>query len=196
MRDSMIFYRSFYEAINELPEQNQLAIYKAIFSFSLNFEEIELEGISKTVFRLIKPQLEANIKRYKNGKTPKAKQTGSKKEANRKQTGSKTGTNKNVNENVNENVFNFKNALIELGVDECVVRDWLKVRKTKKATNTETAFNSIKKEIKKGNYSANECIKMAAEKSWAGFKMEWYKNEINDESNGEQENYDFKIINS
>ena len=29
-RDSFIFYRSFYEAIKEVPEDSQLQIYKAI----------------------------------------------------------------------------------------------------------------------------------------------------------------------
>ena len=101
MRDSFIFYRSFYEAIETLPEKEQLDIYRAIAHFSLDCEEIELSGISKTVFLLIKPQLEANIKRYQSG--IKAKQIRNKTEANDKQTISKTEANVNVNVNVNEN---------------------------------------------------------------------------------------------
>lgn len=71
--------------------------------------------------------------------------------------------------------FNFKKAFINIGVDEKIVFDWLLVRKTKKAANTETAFNSIKNEIEKSGLSANECIKIAAEKSWQGFKADWIK---------------------
>jgi hypothetical protein len=66
-KGSMIFYRSFYEAIKELPEKNQLEIYNAIFELGFNFKEVKLEGVSKTIFTLIKPIIESNIQRYKNG---------------------------------------------------------------------------------------------------------------------------------
>ncbi len=76
--------------------------------------------------------------------------------------------------------FNFKNALIELGVEEKIVTDWLLVRKNKSGTNTETAFNSIKKQIELSRAKANDCIKMAVEKSWCGFEAAWYeKNKTN-----------------
>ena len=112
-RDSFIFYRSFYEAINTLPKENQLEIYNAIFQYSLNFDEIELSGLPKAIFTLIKPNLEANRQRYLNGKKPKTKQKISEAEAKDKQNGSEveakdkrkiseTEANKDVN--VNENI--------------------------------------------------------------------------------------------
>jgi hypothetical protein len=103
----MIFYRSFYEALKELPTTEKAEIYDAIFSYSLDFTENDLAGISKSIFTLIKPQLDANLKRYENGKKPKVKteandkQTISKTEANELQIISKTVT--NVNDNVNDN---------------------------------------------------------------------------------------------
>lgn len=103
MRDSCIFYRSFYESINELPDINKLEIYNAIFSYSLNFIELELTGLSKSIFTLIKPQLDANIKRFNNGLQPKDKQTKSKTEAKQKQKESKVEANNNVNNNNNVN---------------------------------------------------------------------------------------------
>lgn len=60
MRDSIIFYRSFYEAISELEPDVQAKVYTAIFEYSLNFNEVELSGLPKTIFTLIKPQLDAN----------------------------------------------------------------------------------------------------------------------------------------
>jgi len=78
-----------------------------------------------------------------------------------------------------EKVFNFKKALIDLGVEEQIVNDWLIVRKNKKAANTLTAFNIIKKQIELTNSSANDCIKMAVGHSWQGFKAKWYNNETN-----------------
>jgi hypothetical protein len=103
MRDSLIFYRSFYEAINELPKETQAEVYHAIFEFSLNYKEIELSGLSKTIFTLIKPQLQANNKRFENGTKPKHKQNESKTEAKDKQDLSKSEANNNNNVNNNKN---------------------------------------------------------------------------------------------
>ncbi len=100
MRDSTIIYRSFYEAVKELPAINQAEVWTAIFEYSLNFRQIELIGLSKTIFTLIKPQLDANIKRYENGKRPKS----AKKEAEPKQKVSESEANVNDNVNVNGNV--------------------------------------------------------------------------------------------
>lgn len=114
-RDSFIFYRSFYETISDLDDKQQLQIYKAIAELSLNDNLIVLEGISKTIFRLIEPQLKANKKRYLNGLKgaehgskggrPKIennpKITPKKPQDNPKITPNLT-PNKNVNVNVNE----------------------------------------------------------------------------------------------
>ncbi len=111
-RDSFIFYRSFYEAIKEVPAEAQLQIYKAISIYALEQEEIELSGIAKAIFSLVKPQLDANYKKYENGK-----QTKSKSKAKNKQTESKIGTNVNDNENVNVNVNDNDNTVGESCVD-------------------------------------------------------------------------------
>ena len=81
MRESTIIYRSFYDAIIELPKETQAEVWNAIFEYSLNFKLVELKGLAKTIFTLIKPQLDANIKRYENGNKPKQKQKISKTEA-------------------------------------------------------------------------------------------------------------------
>lgn len=118
-RDSFIFYRSFYEAINELPKENQADTYNAIMRYALNQEEIELTGVSKAIFSLVKPQLDANYKKYENGKQKKSKT-----EANNKQIKSKIETNVNVNDNVNDNVNvnvndNVTTTVVNIG-DSCV----------------------------------------------------------------------------
>lgn len=82
-----------------------------------------------------------------------------------------------TNETRNINIrFDFFKSLIEIGVTEKIALDWLKVRKDKKASNTETAFDKIKREIEKSGLEANECIKIAVEKNWRGFECEWIKN--------------------
>ena len=72
--------------------------------------------------------------------------------------------------------FDFKKSLLEIGVSPQVAEDWLKVRKAKKAANTETAFKRIQKEIELSGLSADECITIAVERSWQGFKAEWVAN--------------------
>lgn len=72
--------------------------------------------------------------------------------------------------------FDFKKSLLEIGVSPQVAEDWLKVRKAKKVANTETAFKRIQKEIELSGLSADECITIAVERSWQGFKAEWLNN--------------------
>jgi hypothetical protein len=95
----MLIYRSFYEAIKDLPLEDQAQVWNAIFELGLNQNEIQLTGIASTIFKLVKPQIEANIRRFQNGKAPK-KQNESKTEADV----SKTVTNKNNNNNLNNNL--------------------------------------------------------------------------------------------
>ena len=68
IRDSFIFYRSFVEAGRDLPECQRLAFYEAIFSLALEEKEVKLEGFSATLFKLVKPNILANNKRFKDGK--------------------------------------------------------------------------------------------------------------------------------
>ena len=106
-RDSFLMYRSFVEALNELPDDQRLHLYDAIASYSLNGEEPELKGSEKVIFMLILPQLKANNQKYMNGKQPKSKDEASDKqsEANNKQSESKAVANENENENENENGY-------------------------------------------------------------------------------------------
>lgn len=98
-----------------------------------------------------------------------------------------------VNVNVTETVkekkntpigFNFKKALIDLGVSEPVATDWMSVRAKKRASNTVTAFNVIAKEIAKTGLSAEHCITEAVARSWSGFNHTWLNNSI---SNGNKQ---------
>jgi len=83
---------------------------------------------------------------------------------------------KKEREEIIKEKFNFRKKIIELGVEEIIADDWMKVRKNKHATNTITAFNSIKKQIKNSGKTPNECIKIAVENDWKGFHSEWLNN--------------------
>ena len=67
-RDSFIFYRSFFESIEDLAPEEQLAIYKAICAYALNGVIPQLKGSSAAIFKLIRPILDANFVRFQNGK--------------------------------------------------------------------------------------------------------------------------------
>jgi hypothetical protein len=104
-RDSMIFYRSFYESVNGLSPVIKAEVYDAIFRYGLDFEEPSFtDEIARALFTLIKPQLDANIKRFENGNKPKNKRSEIKTEAKDKQNESKVEANNNVNDNVNKNI--------------------------------------------------------------------------------------------
>lgn len=135
-RDSMVFYRSFYESLKGLSPIICAEVYDAIFKYGLDFEEPEFsEPVAKAMFTLIKPQLDANIKRYENGTKPKAKQTISK-------TVSNDNVNVNDNENVNVNANDIvllkketkpKKSLLERKADfQCLVVDVMHTQKIDK----------------------------------------------------------------
>lgn len=67
LRNSFIFYRSFYEAVADLSREEKSIVYDAVFEYALNRKEIRLSGIPKAIFTLIKPQLDANHKRFIDG---------------------------------------------------------------------------------------------------------------------------------
>ena len=117
MRDSIVFYRSFYEAIKEIPLEEQGVVYNAIYGYALDGIEPELNGIAKAIFLLVKPQIDANNTRYENGKKggkakgnqnvtetePNSNQNVTEVEPKPNQDETETEPNVNVNENVNEN---------------------------------------------------------------------------------------------
>ena len=83
--------------------------------------------------------------------------------------------------------FSFFNAMINYGFDKKLVNDWLLVRKNKRATNTETAFNNFINEIEKRSCNYNEMLSIAVANSWSGFKHEWIDNLTTQNKNGKKQ---------
>ena len=107
MRESMIIYRSFYDAIKELEPVHQAKVWEAIFEYGLNSHEINLDGLPSIIFKLIKPQLDANLRKYENGtkggRPKKQKETKVKPNNNLIETKVKANDNDNGNDNENNN---------------------------------------------------------------------------------------------
>lgn len=66
-RNSFIFYKSFLDAVDDLPENNQAHIYRAIARYGIYGEDPDLDKWEAAIFKLICPQIDANNKRYENG---------------------------------------------------------------------------------------------------------------------------------
>ena len=103
MRESVVFYRSFYEAIRRLPAEQFKASALAILEYGLDGKEPETDGIERTVFCMAKPQIDANNRRYENGTKggrPKTKTNLTETKDNRDET--KVEPKEKVKENVKE----------------------------------------------------------------------------------------------
>lgn len=68
MNESFVFYKSFMDAVQDLPPEVRCEAYEAIMTYSFTGEEPEMSQIAKIVFRMAKPQLDANKDRRKNAK--------------------------------------------------------------------------------------------------------------------------------
>ena len=93
MRDGFVFYRSFFESFSDLSKKDKLILFDALCNYALNDVEPELTGTPSAVFKLLKPQVDANNRRYENGRKggrPKANQTETKTKPNNNQTITKT----------------------------------------------------------------------------------------------------------
>lgn len=69
---------------------------------------------------------------------------------------------------------NARSALSLLGdVDASVARDWIALRRSKKAPVTETAVAGIRKEAAKAGMPLEAALRLCCERGWTGFKSEW-----------------------
>lgn len=67
-RESIVFYRSFFEAIRLQPKRIQAEIYNALLDYAFNGEEPDIGTAAMSIFYLIRPQIDANNMKYENGK--------------------------------------------------------------------------------------------------------------------------------
>ena len=69
VQNSFVFYDSFRDAVEDMNDKDRLAFYEAIIDYSLDGKAPDnLSNELARMFKLVKPQLDANTKRKKNGK--------------------------------------------------------------------------------------------------------------------------------
>lgn len=103
-RDSMVFYRSFFEAVEDLPPEDFKQAVTAIMRYALDGTADDVKGVAKSILIMARPQIDKNNKRYENGtrggRKPNDNQTITKAEP--KCISPKPNVNVNVNDNVND----------------------------------------------------------------------------------------------
>ena len=148
MRDSFIFYRSFYEATQYLEKEQKADLFDAIANYALNQEQSKLDNVCSALFSLIKPQLDANQQRYINGKKGgKPKQIIPK--GNQSVTKHKPNVNVNVNDNDNVNDIYMSFAHLRLSTTE-----FNKLLETYTKDQIDYMIGQIKNYKKNKNYSS------------------------------------------
>jgi hypothetical protein len=110
MRNSFVFYISWWEAIKNLPRDVQGDVLTAIIEYGLYGETTEqLKPIAKAMLAMAKSQIDINNQRFENGKKggrpkPDNNQKGTKQKTNYNQNQTKEEPNNNLinNDNVND----------------------------------------------------------------------------------------------
>ena len=101
-----------------------------------------------------------------------------------------TSHNNNISKNNEENKkdksflskksFDFLAALLSIGVEEQIAKDWMKIRASKKASDSETAFKQLKTALESINkiyrISATDAIGICVTNGWYGCKPSYFEN--------------------
>ena len=126
MKESFVFYKSYYDAIKKIPEEYQLELYNAILSYSLEgIEQTKLSPIAEAMFILIKPNIDSSQRRYEasvgNGKKGGRPKKETQEKPNNNLEKSKTKPNQNLNVDVDDDVDVNDNVDVDEEVsDSCV----------------------------------------------------------------------------
>lgn len=175
MRDKMMFYDSFYKAICDVKSEKERAkLYDAVMKYAFEDIETDLKGVSKTIFTLIKPQIDANNRRFingsKGGRPIKAKTDGFE---NVKTDGfdfEKANKNKNKKENKKENENKNKNVFFDDPEINNAFIDFVDCRKKTKAPMTDRAIELAIKELNKLSTDKTEQIAIINQSILNGWK--------------------------
>lgn len=175
MRDSFIFYRSFYEAAQDLEDADRLKFYDAVLEYALNGSETLTERSSaRAVFKSVRPQIDVNNQRYENGKKGGAplgnKNAKKQPKTTKKQPKHNQSTTKkqpNVNVNVNDNANDINKSPLDIALD-----NFKDHRKQLKAPMTDQAYKMLLNKLEKLSGGDEEkkvaILNQSIENGWKG----------------------------
>ena len=172
-KDSFVFYRSFYEAIQDIPKKQRSVIYEAVFEYVFDAKEPTLNGVPSALWKLIRPQLDASQKRYENSKkgAEYGKMGGRPKKTKESEKPLKGSDEKplkgneqetlNVNVNDNENVNDNVNVNVNVNAPEPgeqrqeQLTQQLTAKLTKQKTNRPASVQEVKDRCKQLGYDTD-----------------------------------------
>ena len=170
-RDSFVFYRSFFEAICEAPDDVRLQTYEAIVLYALDGVQPDLKGWAKSIFKMAKPQIDANTNKYINGckggapvgnenakKQPKNNHKQPKN--NQKQPNVNDNEKENENVNVNDNEKENENVPLQGGVGDLDLSFLSDFSLTFQAAIKEWMQYKSERRERMTNQQIRECVKL------------------------------------
>lgn len=191
-KKSFLLYCDTIHTVDKLSNEKAGELFKHILAYVNDLNPTPNDFIIELAFEPIKQSLKRDLIKYE-GKRLKNKNNANK----RWHTDDATACDRmrmdandavsdsvidsvSVNDSVNKKDirFDFKKSLLNLGIEKRLATEWLEVRKKKKLTNTQTAFEDFAEELKKTGANPNTVLKLCVVKSWGGLKADWYKNEI------------------
>lgn len=201
-KKSFILYSDVQGLIKQLPDDVAGRLLKHIYAYVNDENPVSDELLLNIAFEPIKMSLKRDLVKWgetREGRSKAGKASAEAKrlakEAEQNSTNStnvdfvqQNSTNSTVSDNVSVSVsvsdnekennntttsFSFFNSLISSGATKDLANDWIKVRKTKKLTNTETAYKGFISEVEKSGKDINFILKECVTNSWGGFKKEW-----------------------
>lgn len=195
-KKGFVLYADQRSIVDMLPNEKAGELLKHIFAYVNDENPISSDPLVNLAFEPIKLQLKRDLKRWEDTRSQRSKagqiSAEKRKQQNQQmlthvesveQTSTKSTVIDNVNVKVNviDNIytppsFDFKKSLLYLGFDSKLVSEWIKVRKAKKLTNTETALDKFIKQVELTGLDKNLVLEKCVEKSWGGFESSWITN--------------------
>ena len=200
MKDSFVFYKSFYDAIHKLPNKELKAdIFEAICELALNENNIELDdSVGQIIMDLIRPQILANNKRYVDGKKGGRPRKNNEEKTTGYLEAKTTGyenkkPNVNVNENVNVNVNRKENIKEKKNYGEfknvkLTDEEYEKIKNSNLLPYIEKLSSYIESKGKKyKSHYATILTWSRKESGDKGITPSWFKKEIKEQPLSEEE---------
>lgn len=211
-KKSFVAYADWKNVFDALPNEEAGALIKHIFAYVNDEDPVSDSVLINAVFANIKSTLKRDLERWE--KQIEQRREAGKRSAeirstklnDRSTTVNDRQRNSTDNVNVNVNVikekeelhsskkkndsFNFRKALIQENFDPKLVEDWIQVRNTKRAANTETAFKIFLNQIllaeRTKGIDRNELLELTVSRSWQTFKIEYLEN-LNQNNNAQRQ---------
>jgi hypothetical protein len=190
-KKSFLLYCDLIHTVSKMPNDKAGELFKHILSYVNDENPVNDDLIIQLTFEPIKQSLKRDLQKYENIRTKNIENANKRwnknnaTECDRMPNDTKNAvsdsvsvndnvTVKEIKENINTPLaFSFYNSLIDYGFNKDLVSDWIKVRKNKKLTNTETAYKKFIIEVEKCTLDKNKVLEECVSKSWGGFKAEW-----------------------